>query len=299
MWLEGKQRYNRLVWLHEGKEQKLKGVLREDMGLSTRFLYGIKKESQVLIDGNQKKFHEIIYDGQIIEIRLPEEYNEYEGEKMNIPILYEDEDIMVIEKSPFMVVHPTKNHHNHTLLNGLIYLFGERQIHSKIRFVNRLDRDTSGILAIAKSNFSHSFMVKDKAIHGMTKIYRGVIQGHLDQQEGKIDRPIAKSKDGIHMMISSDGQEAITHYKVLQSYCDAQLLEIKIETGRTHQIRVHFASLGHPLLGDELYGGDHRQINRQALHCMELGFFSPRKNQLISVKTKPPQDMRELLNKLD
>lgn len=297
MWFNNQQ-YNKLVWKNESRNDTLKQILLNDMGISLRLLYSLKKDKQIFVNKKFYKMHELVNIGDIIEINLPYEANEYDAEDMDIKLLYEDADLMVVEKEPFVVVHPTKGHQSGTLANGLIKLFKDKSINSKIRFVNRLDRDTSGILIVAKNSYCHSILTKDDAMHEMEKKYYAVVGGHLEKESGVIDLPIDKSEDGIRRMVSEKGQRAVTRYKVIDKLKKATLLEISLETGRTHQIRVHFSHIGHPLVGDELYGGDMSLLNRQALHCFELGFYSPRKSEIIYIKSELPHDMRELVKEL-
>lgn len=297
MWFNDQQ-YNKLVWKNESRNDTLKQILLNDMGISLRLLYSLKKDKQIFVNKKFYKMHELVNIGDIIEINLPDEANEYDAEDMDIKLLYEDADLMVVEKEPFVVVHPTKGHQSGTLANGLIKLFKDKSINSKIRFVNRLDRDTSGILIVAKNSYCHSILTKDDAMHEMEKKYYAVVGGHLEKESGVIDLPIDKSEDGIRRMVSEKGQRAVTRYKVIDKLKKATLLEISLETGRTHQIRVHFSHIGHPLVGDELYGGDMSLLNRQALHCFELGFYSPRKSEIIYIKSELPHDMRELVKEL-
>ena len=297
MWFNDQQ-YNKLVWKNESRNDTLKQILLNDMGISLRLLYSLKKDKQIFVNKKFYKMHELVNIGDIIEINLPDEANEYDAEDMDIKLLYEDADLMVVEKEPFVVVHPTKGHQSGTLANGLIKLFKDKSINSKIRFVNRLDRDTSGILIVAKNSYCHSILTKDDAMHEMEKKYYAVVGGHLEKESGVIDLPIDKSEDGIRRMVSEKGQRAVTRYKVIDKLKKATLLEISLETGRTHQIRVHFSHIGHPLVGDELYGGDMSLLNRQALHCFELGFYSPRKSEIIYIKSELPRDMRELVKEL-
>ena len=297
MWFNNQQ-YNKLVWKNESRNDTLKQILLNDMGISLRLLYSLKKDKQIFVNKKFYKMHELVNIGDIIEINLPDEANEYDAEYMDIELLYEDADLMVVEKEPFVVVHPTKGHQSGTLANGLIKLFKDKSINSKIRFVNRLDRDTSGILIVAKNSYCHSILTKDDAMHEMEKKYYAVVGGHLEKESGVIDLPIDKSEDGIRRMVSEKGQRAVTRYKVIDKLKKATLLEISLETGRTHQIRVHFSHIGHPLVGDELYGGDMSLLNRQALHCFELGFYSPRKSEIIYIKSELPRDMRELVKEL-
>ena len=297
MWFNDQQ-YNKLVWKNESRNDTLKQILLNDMGISLRLLYSLKKDKQIFVNKKFYKMHELVNIGDIIEINLPDEANDYDAEDMDIKLLYEDADLMVIEKEPFVVVHPTKGHQSGTLANGLIKLFKDKSINSKIRFVNRLDRDTSGILIVAKNSYCHSILTKDDAMHEMEKKYYAIVSGYLEKESGVIDLPIDKSEDGIRRMVSEKGQRAVTRYKVIDKLKQATLLEISLETGRTHQIRVHFSHIGHPLLGDELYGGDMSLLNRQALHCFELGFYSPRKSEIIYIKSELPHDMRELVKEL-
>ena len=297
MWFNNQQ-YNKLVWKNESRNDTLKQILLNDMGISLRLLYSLKKDKQIFVNKKFYKMHELVNIGDIIEINLPDEANDYDAEDMDIKLLYEDADLMVVEKEPFVVVHPTKGHQSGTLANGLIKLFKDKSINSKIRFVNRLDRDTSGILIVAKNSYCHSILTKDDAMHEMEKKYYAIVSGNLEKESGVIDLPIDKSEDGIRRMVSEKGQRAVTRYKVIDKLKQATLLEISLETGRTHQIRVHFSHIGHPLLGDELYGGDMSLLNRQALHCFELGFYSPRKSEIIYIKSELPHDMRELVKEL-
>lgn len=298
MWLEDAQRYNRLVWKNEEDTASLKHILTQDMSISMRLLYSLKKNELVKVNSLSLKNHDIVKKGDVIEVRLQDEANDYVAQPMDIKALYEDDDLYVIEKPPFMVVHPTKGHQSDTLANGLIYFFEKNNIRSKIRFVNRLDRDTSGILIVAKNSYCHSVLTKDDAMHSMKKTYIAIVDGHLSNEEGTIDLPIGRSEEGIQRIVDDEGQRAVTHYKVISRLSKASLVEVSLETGRTHQIRVHFSHIGHPLLGDELYGGDMKEIKRQALHCSELEFLSPRKKQMVTVKSELPQDMRELIEKL-
>ena len=174
MWFNDQQ-YNKLVWKNESRNDTLKQILLNDMGISLRLLYSLKKDKQIFVNKKFYKMHELVNIGDIIEINLPDEANEYDAEDMDIKLLYEDADLMVVEKEPFVVVHPTKGHQSGTLANGLIKLFKDKSINSKIRFVNRLDRDTSGILIVAKNSYCHSILTKDDAMHEMEKKYYAIV----------------------------------------------------------------------------------------------------------------------------
>lgn len=298
MWITNHQSYNKLVWRHKGEEKKLKEVLLNDMNISVRLFYVLKKGNHVFVNEKTIKYHYLIKDNDVVKVILPDEKNDYEGYEKEVKIVYENDDLFVIEKDPYIVVHPTKGHPDKTLANALINMFEEKNIYGKIRFVNRLDRDTSGILIVAKNSYCHSVMTKDEKMWEMEKTYLAVVHGELDNSEGTIDLPILKDEDGIKRIVNEKGQRAISHYKVIKRLRGATMVEVSLETGRTHQIRVHFSHIGHPLLGDELYGGSMDIINRQALHCSRLGFFSPRTTEKIVINSDIPKDMLELLKKL-
>ncbi len=296
MWKIESQRYDQLVWQCK-EENKLKSELLDKMNISVRMLCSIKKEKSVTVNGKYVPMHTMVCGTDIIKIELPHESNEYEAQQMGIEVLYEDFDLLVVEKPFGMVVHPTRNHLENTMLNALKYYFDENGIKSKVRFVNRLDRDTSGILIVAKNAYAHSVLTKDTSMWEMHKKYIAVVEGKLDES-GTIRLPIIKSEDGIRRMVDENGQECVTHYRTIKSNERASFVELELETGRTHQIRVHMSAMGHPIFGDELYGGNMDFIERQALHCIELGFYSPRLEKEIRVKTKLHDDITELLMKL-
>lgn len=296
MWKIESQRYDQLVWQCK-EENKLKSELLDKMNISVRMLCSIKKEKSVTVNGKYVPMHTMVCGGDIIKIELPHESNEYEAQQMGIEVLYEDFDLLVVEKPFGMVVHPTRNHLENTMLNALKYYFDENGIKSKVRFVNRLDRDTSGILIVAKNAYAHSVLTKDTSMWEMHKKYIAVVEGKLDES-GTIRLPIIKSEDGIRRTVDENGQECVTHYRTIKSNERASFVELELETGRTHQIRVHMSAMGHPIFGDELYGGNLDLIERQALHCIELGFYSPRLEKEIRVKTKLHDDITELLMKL-
>ena len=295
MWKIESQRYDQLVWQCK-EENKLKSELLDKMNISVRMLCSIKKEKSVTVNGKYVPMHTMVCGGDIIKIELPHESNEYEAQQMGIEVLYEDFDLLVVEKPFGMVVHPTRNHLENTMLNALKYYFDENGIKSKVRFVNRLDRDTSGILIVAKNAYAHSVLTKDTSMWEMHKKYIAVVEGKLDES-GTIRLPIIKSEDGIRRTVDENGQECVTHYRTIKSNERASFVELELETGRTHQIRVHMSAMGHPIFGDELYGGNLDLIERQALHCIELGFYSPRLEKEIRVKTKLHDDITELLMK--
>lgn len=298
MWIEGLQTYNTLCWKAESNEV-LKKILIEEMGISIRMISELKKRRAVKVNGGFVKNHDKVFVGDVIEVDLGTDRSEYEPEYKEPEILYEDHDVLVINKEPFTVVHPTRNHPDHTLLNYMEGYFRQAGIQERVRFINRLDRDTSGLLLIAKNKFSHFQMSKEHQFGAMEKIYLALVGGKLDRKQGVIREKMGRrDEESIKREVFEGGQMAITHYRVLKEMQEASLVELRLETGRTHQIRCHMAYLGHPLLGDELYGGRTDKIGRQALHSYILRFKSPRVEGFVEQKAKLPQDMQELLDQL-
>ena len=299
MWIPGKQKYNYLVWSVE-KEEVLKKVLIEEMGISLRMISELKSRRAVNVNGTLRFNHEPVHVGEIITVDLGENRSEYGLEEGVVDVIYEDEDIVAVNKSPFIVVHPTGTHLTGTLLNYMESWFRQNGILEKVRFISRLDRDTSGILLIAKNRYAHHRMSQAHQDMMMQKTYVALIEGKMKRQEGEINAPIGRREnDGIKREVMEDGQTAITKYKVLKEGEKFSLVELTPVTGRTHQLRCHMAYIGYPLIGDSLYGGNMEYMNRQALHSVTLEFFSPRKEEKIYLKAELPQDMQELVNRLE
>lgn len=298
MWIPGKQKYNYLVWSVE-KEEVLKKVLIEEMGISLRMISELKSRRAVNVNGTLRLNHETVHVGEIITVDLGENRSEYGLEEGVVDVIYEDEDIVAVNKSPFIVVHPTGTHLTGTLLNYMESWFRQNGILEKVRFISRLDRDTSGILLIAKNRYAHHRMSQAHQDMMMQKTYVALIEGKMKRKEGEINAPIGRREnDGIKREVMEDGQTAITKYKVLKEGEKFSLVELTPVTGRTHQLRCHMAYIGYPLIGDSLYGGNMEYMNRQALHSVTLEFFSPRKEEKIYLKAELPQDMQELVNRL-
>ena len=285
---------------------KIREYLKRELGLSTRLIRSASIDKRIFVDDIPVKMNRVLNNGETIKIDLAkDESQDITPEKMDIEIIYEDEDILVVNKKPFMVVHPTKSYQSGTLANGVINYFQESGQNCIVRLVSRLDMNTSGLIIIAKNQFSHGMLSKEMSENKVTKKYLAVVHGILEEKEGTIDLPIYRPEGtdfGIMRVVDERGQRSITHYKVVEEYEDATLVECTLETGRTHQIRVHLSSIGHPIYGDSLYGyGDEEQdlINRQALHAYSLDFKSPRTEEILSLKSELPQDIKELIEKLN
>ncbi|QLY79027.1 RluA family pseudouridine synthase [Clostridium intestinale] len=285
----------------EYDKRKIREYLKEDLGLSTRLIRGAALDKRILVNKKAVKMNYIVSEGENIVVILDkEESQNIEPEKMDLDIVYEDEDIIVINKKPYMVVHPTKSHFNGTLSNGVMYYFKETGQNSIVRLVSRLDMNTSGLIIIAKNQFAHMQLSKEMREEHFQKRYLALVHGNLKEREGTINKPIYRENDDvIKRVVDPRGQESITHYKVLERYENADLVECLLETGRTHQIRVHLSYLGNPIYGDFLYGEEEDElIPRQALHAYGLDFYSPRTREKLSLRAEIPEDMKELIEKI-
>ena len=225
---------------------------------------------------------------------------------MPLDILYEDEDVILINKPKGMVVHPAAGHYEGTLVNGLMHHCREQLsgINGVMRpgIVHRIDMDTTGVLIVCKNDLAHNSIAEQLKVHSITRKYYAVVFGSLKDDEGTIRAPIGRHpNDRKKMSINSkNGKDAVTHYKVLERFHGYTLVECRLETGRTHQIRVHMASIGHPLLGDQVYGPAKQpfRLQGQTLHAGVLGFLHPRTGEYMEFSAPLPKYFEELLEKL-
>ena len=265
--------------------------------ISGRMFRKLLKAKNIRINGLVAKNRKALLKvGDIIKLSIPDEELDIEPEELNIEILYENKDIIAINKEPFMVVHPTSNITNKTLSNGLAYYFLKTNIKSKVRLINRLDRDTSGVILFAKNSFGHQQVAKQLENKTAIKKYYALVEGTPNNKEGIINKPIGKCEEGMGQCIRKDGLESITKYKVIEEYKNASLLELEIVTGRTHQIRVHLKDLGHPIIGDTLYNNQCKSIGRQALHASSITIKNTRTDEILTVVAPLPSDMVELMD---
>ena len=276
-------------------EKKLINALREDMDLSSRIIRKLKREKKVSVNNIVISFNANLRVGDLIVANLPKEENIFNPEDISIDVRYSDEHFLVINKQPFLVVHPTKGHPFGTIANGLAKYMLDQGDEYKIRFANRLDRDTSGLMIVCKSGFGHKIISDQMINNTIVKEYDAIVSGIVRNDEDTINEPIGRAyEDSVHRVVREDGAVCITHYKVLKRFSDRTWLRIRIETGRTHQIRVHMKHLGHSIMGDELYGGNHDEINRQALHACHV-VFKDINGQVVDVQAEMPEDMKKLM----
>ncbi|OJV65669.1 MAG: hypothetical protein BGO41_07490 [Clostridiales bacterium 38-18] len=292
----------KLAYQVEKKDEGLKviDVLATSMNLSSRLIRKCKNHKNILLNGKSGSVNRMVYENDIITMMLDHDDNSFEPNPISVEILYEDCDMMAVAKKPFLVVHPTKGHPEGTLANALShhqYLTGENY---KIRFINRLDRDTSGIVLIAKNAYAQQIISEQMQADEVDKTYYAVVKGTPVPSKGTIDLPIDREKEeDIKRIVIDTGLRCVTHYEVVSTTETHSFLKIKLETGRTHQIRVHFSHIGHAIVGDSLYGEPSDLIDRQALHCYQMSFKPPRENERVDAISQLPQDIVYLMNQLN
>lgn len=282
--------------------EKIKNIIKKQYGFSSRLLTKLKFGNCVYLNGQPAKMHMQPVTGDIIEISLPEERSEFIPENIPIDIIYEDNDLIIINKQPGHVVHPTKGHPSNTIANGIMKYMIDTHQSFKIRFINRLDMDTTGLLIVSKNSHCQDHLSKQMKENKVKKIYVALVKGFLENDKGKIDAPIGRLyEDHVLRGVVSDGFPSVTNYKVLQRYCDNYtLVELQLETGRTHQIRVHMNHIGHPVLSDALYDEVMPDIiKRQALHASYLSFIHPITGEPVSFYAPVPEDIKQAIEKIN
>lgn len=281
---------------------KLREYLKKNAQLSTRLIKGAAIQGRIEVNNKVEKLNYVLKEKDVIGFEVKkEESQNIEPEKMDLEVIYEDSDLIVVNKSPGIVVHPTKSYPHGTLANGLIYYFRDKGEDCIVRLVSRLDMDTSGLIIVAKNQFSHMALARDMQKEEFQKSYLAVVHGNITESEGTIDLPIYRpTDDSIKRVVDERGQKSITHFKVVKSFEKGDLVRLTLETGRTHQIRVHLSHLGHPIFGDSLYGveDDSLLIKRQALHAYRLAFPHPRSGELIELESDLPEDIEELIKEI-
>lgn len=275
--------------------------------LSRSYLQKLLKDQGVTVNGKIVKANYKLQAGDLVQTTVPD-LSEPDILPENIPldILYEDDDVLVVNKPKGMVVHPANGHTSGTLVNAIMYhcqgnLSGINGV-MRPGIVHRIDKDTTGALLVCKNDTAHRDLAQQLKDHTIKRRYRAIVSGNLKEDEGTVEGPIGRHPvDRKKMAINyKNGKDAVTHYKVLERFGNATYIECRLETGRTHQIRVHMTSLGHPLLGDEIYGSGKNpyHLQGQTLHAMVLGFVHPRTGEYMEFSAPLPEYFLNLLEKL-
>lgn len=297
-----------LFEIQEEQQMRLDKYLSEQFPEQTRsYLQKLIKEGQVRVNGKSVKSGYQLSIGDEVSVSIPEPKElDVEPQKMDLDIIYEDEDVILVNKPKGMVVHPAPGHTTDTLVNGLLYhckdhLSGINGV-ARPGIVHRIDRDTTGILIVCKNDMSHNSIAAQLKEHSINRRYRALVHGNIKEDQGTVEGPIGRHPvDRKKMAINErNGKPAVTHYTVLERFGNYTLIECKLETGRTHQIRVHMTSIGHPLVGDEVYGPVKApfKLQGQCLHAMVLGFVHPRTGEYMEFLAELPVYFEELLRKL-
>lgn len=315
----------------EKKDLTVKELLSLRFNISSRMRTKIKKHKAIFLNDTSVPPWINPKAGDIITINLPKEKSYFPPENIPLDIVFEDEHLLIVNKQPGLVTHPTMGHPNGTLANGIAALMKNRQDFFKIRFVNRLDRDTSGLMILAKNSHAQHILSQQMKANKLKKTYIALATGNINPEKGTIALPIKRGEGSdIRRAVKADGAMSVTIYQIIKKFKGYSLLELVLETGRTHQIRVHLSHLGHPLAGDTLYGGsmfldgkkaeicsetglppyidyipsppageeDNWLIGRQALHAYSLTFNHPVTGRYLHLEAPLGKDFNEALEKL-
>lgn len=296
----------------EDEGRYVKEILQQKLKLSSRLIRKIKITGAIKLNGRDVHVRERVDVGDVVSVSYPEEQSYFEPENIPLDVVYEDEDVLVVNKQPGLIVHPTYNFPNGTLANALTYRMNQRGEVYKLRFVNRLDMYTSGLIIVGKNAHCQDAIMNQMQANTIVKKYKAIVHGIVEKDQ-VINLPIDKDPNHIaRRMVREDGYPSVTHVHVLKTFDKAfgqikgfSFLELKLDTGRTHQIRVHLTHLGHPLVGDELYaqlyGYDVNPVwmPRQALHSYYLNFAHPVTGKKIEIETDIPDDMKHALEYIE
>ena len=274
---------------------------------SRSFFQKLIKDGQIRVNEKTEKANYRLKTQDLIEVSIPEAVETpILPENIPLDILYEDDDLLIVNKPKGMVVHPSAGHYTGTLVNAIMYHCKDSLsgINGEIRpgIVHRIDMDTTGSLIVCKNDESHVFVAEQIKEHSVVRKYRGIVCGHVKEEEGTIHAPIGRHPIERKKMAINEknGKDAITHYRVLEHFANYTYMEFQLETGRTHQIRVHMASIGHPLLGDTLYssGKSPYKLQGQTLHAMTIGFIHPRTKEYLEISAPLPEYFEKILRDL-
>lgn len=294
-------------WIHhtvtvEEAGGTLQQILTGPMEISGRMIQRLTRSQGIRLNRQPAFLGRKVREGDVVAARVAAaEEAGLEPVAMELDVVHEDDDILVVNKPPFLLVHPVSPAHTHTLAHGIVHHYREQGLRAKVRPVHRLDRDTSGLLLVAKTGFAHQHLDRQLRERSMRREYLALVHGVVEAAEGLIDAPIGRDKQNpqLRAVRPNAGEPALTRFRVAERLADASLVELELETGRTHQIRVHLAHLGHPLIGDSQYGGRSLSpLRRQALHAARLAFAHPVSGAPLSLEAPLPADMAEARERL-
>lgn len=290
-------------FVKDDKYKNVKEILTSYFEISNRLLVKLKKNQRIYLNNEPVYVTNKVSKGDIIKVDIDfeEESDNIVLAKMDLNIIYEDDYMLIVNKSSNIAIHPSILHYENSLSNGISYYFKEKNIKRKIRPVNRLDKDTSGIVIFAKNEYIQECLIKQMKNNIFEKKYLALLEGYLETDIGTINAPIDRKENSIiERTITENGFPSITHYKVLKRFetennIKLSLVEFTLETGRTHQIRVHSKFIGHPLLGDTLYGNSSPLISRQALHAYKISFIHPITKEFLNFEIPLPEDINNII----
>ena len=280
----------------DNKYENINQILKQEFNISARLMHKLIVEQHVLLNGLIADTRNFVKIDDIVRVNLDfeEESSNIIATKMNLNIVFEDDAFLILDKPAGIAVHPSILHYEDSLSNGVKFYFESKGLKRKIRPVNRLDLNTSGLIIFAKNEYVQECLIKQMQSDIFEKDYITFVQGKFDNPCGTINLPIARKDNSIiERCISSEGQDAVTEYCVLEKHDNYSVVKCTLKTGRTHQIRVHMAAIGHPMLGDTLYGISSPLINRQALHSFRIAFVHPISHNQIEFICDLPDDMKK------
>lgn len=298
-------KYEHIV-TEEEKGLTINQILRQNYRFSSRFRTKMKYQSLVDLNGSPAPGYIRPEAGDIIGVRLPEETSDFPPENIPLDIIYEDDDLILINKQPGIIVHPTKGHPEHTIANAVMYYMQQSGQSFKVRFANRIDMDTTGIIIVAKNANAQNDLSNQMRQNRVIKKYYALTEGSIPEDHFIIDLPVGRP-DQVSIrreVMDEGGKNAVTEVTVVgrydsEKYGPYTLAEILLHTGRTHQIRVHLSHIGHVIAGDELYGGGQELISRQALHAYHIEFTHPATGEYMVFETELPEDIRQAISRLE
>lgn len=294
-------RSHKISWIIQEQYEgmKLRTYLRQVLKFSNSLIRAIRNDGgKLIINDRTVDVRYLIKTGDRLTVIFPKETRGYYMKAENIPlsIVYEDDHLLIIDKPANIATLPNPHIPSGTIANGVLGYYDQNHLPYTAHIVTRLDRETSGLMLIAKHRYIHSLLASIQQRNEIYREYRAIVEGRLHNKRGEIHLPIGRKPGSfIERMITTDGKEALTEFQVLKEWKNYSLMKVRLKTGRTHQIRVHFSAIGHPVVGDDLYGKYSTKISRQALHCYQIQFQHPILDKSISLTCEMPEDMQRLM----